>query len=156
MVGRAGGSVHLATGSLSPAGLGAAAVPVTLVQYEEVYQPDVRLTMAAERVMRAAWEELHPGETRRFDVRWFETTDDAPEFREDHGDGAGRFTADDDVVSGWWESDDPTDVPTEIWILAGLPWRETLRLAAHETARAAGWNGAALDFEERWYQLWRT
>jgi hypothetical protein len=127
-----------------------------LVQYAEVYQPDVKLTMAAEQVARAAWEELHPGETRRLVVRWFEATDDAPEFREDHGDGAGRFTADDDVVSGWWESDDPTDAPTEIWILAGLPWRETLRLAAHEVGRAAWGDGPARDLEERWWEFWRT
>jgi hypothetical protein len=125
-----------------------------LVQYAEVYQPDVKLTMAAEQVARAAWEELHPGETRRFDVRWFEATDEAPEFREDHGDGAGRFTADDDVVAGFFESTDRMDAPRELWILAGLPWRETLQLAAHETARAAGWDGA--DSESRWWQLWQT
>lgn len=127
-----------------------------LVQYVETRQPDVKLTMAAEQVMRAAWEELHPGETRRLVVRWFETTDDAPEFREDHGDGAGRFTAEDDVVSGWWEDDDRMDPPSEIWIRAGRSWAETLRLAAHEVGRAAGWNGAALDFERRWWELWKT
>jgi len=131
-------------------------VPVTLVQYAEVYQPDVKLTMAAEQVARTAWEELHPGETRRFDVRWFEATDDAPEFREDHGDGAGRFTADDDVVSGWWEDDDRMDPPCEIWIRAGQSWAETLRLAAHEVGRAAWGDGAARDLQERWFELWRA
>jgi hypothetical protein len=128
-----------------------------LVQYEAVYQPDVKLTMAAERVMRAAWEELFPGQSRRFSVRWFAPTDGEPEFAEDGGDPhAGRFVADDDVVSGWWESDDRMDPPTEIWILAGLPWRETLRLAAHEVGRAAWGDGPARDLEERWFELWRT